>query len=160
MIKIKNNLKSIEVSNTGFINTIRPLLGGGHTVRFRVRGTSMRPVLEDERDQVVLAYAEKIVAGDLVLALVSPGRYVLHRVIHKDMERLTLMGDGNLKTTEQCLNADVVGKVVLLVRKGRCIRTDGLPFRFYSAIWIRLSPLRRYLLGFYKLTSGRYVRAK
>lgn len=160
MIKTENNLKSIEIANIGFINTIRPLLVCGHTVRFRVKGISMRPVLEDGRDEVVLAFAEKVVAGDLVLAQVFPGRYVLHRVLRKEMERLTLMGDGNLKITEECLSADVVGKVVLLVRKGRCIRTYGLPFRIYSAIWTRLNPLRRYLLAFYKLTGGRYGRSK
>lgn len=144
----------MEVSNVDFIQAICPLLFSGHKVRLRVKGNSMRPILKDGRDQVVLVAARSIKEGDLVLAQVQTGCYMLHRVIHKDGKRLILMGDGNLTGTECCLCTDVVGKVIMLIRKGRWIRTDGFLFWLYSIIWMQLNPLKRYLLVVYKLMRG------
>ena len=145
----------MEVSTTGFVRVIRSLLGCGHKVKFRVKGKSMWPALKDGRDQVVLGLAKEIAKGDLVLAQVQPDQYVLHRVINKEGELLILMGDGNLKATERCMCADVVGKVVVLIRKGRLIRADGLPFQIYSSIWMWLNPFKRYLLKVYRLMKGK-----
>ena len=141
---------------------VRQLLDEGHqTVTLPLRGRSMRPFLEDERDKALLALPETLhpeqpgnspghpalQVGDVVLAEVSPAFYVLHRLIGIDGDALTLLGDGNLNV-EHCHRQDVLAVATAFYRKGRS-RADsvtGLKWRTYSWCWMRLRPLRRYLL--------------
>ena len=85
--------------------------------------------------------------GDIVLVRL-PGRYVLHRIIREEGQRLTLMGDGNLRGTESCTRADVLGTVKTILRDGKP-RTPG-----DGKFWGRLLPVRRILLGIYRRLSS------
>ena len=64
---------------------------------------------------------------------------------------VTLLGDGNLRT-EHCKTEDIRASVEGFYRKGKekLDRTDGKKWRAYSFIWMKLRPLRRYLLAFYR----------
>lgn len=127
------------------------MLDDGHTVTLRLKGFSMRPFLENDRDKALLTRATNPKVGDPVLAEISKGRFVLHRIIKIEGENITLLGDGNL-TTEACKLSDIKGGVIGFYRKGRetLDRTDGKKWLFYSWIWMRLRPIRRYLLFIYR----------
>lgn len=129
------------------------LLQEGHTAKLRLRGYSMRPFLEDGRDHALLTRAEagKVRVGDAVLAEIHPGVWALHRVVGIEGGEVTLMGDGNL-VAEHCRMEDVKAVAVAFYRKGRQQpdRTDGLKWRTYSWLWMRLRPVRRYLLGIHR----------
>lgn len=141
-------MKRKYIPNDLLIPRIRQFLDEGHTATIRVRGRSMRPFLQDERDKVVLAPYTGVKTGDVVLAEISPARFVLHRVIAKDGERLTLKGDGNVIGTENCYTKDIIGIATVFIRKKKekADRTDSLKWRVYSYIWVRLNPVRRYAL--------------
>ena len=144
----------IEIPNKILINEIKKILNEGHSATFRVKGYSMRPFLEHERDSVKIekAIAEDINVKDVVLAEVQPHVYVLHRVIRRIDNQLTLKGDGNVVGTEHCLVNDVVGKATAFYRKGRKqpdLVTEG-KWKIYSNIWLTLSPIRRIMLGIYR----------
>ena len=81
----------------------------GHTVTLRLRGMSMRPFLEDNRDKVLMKKATDPHVGDPVLAEITPGHYVLHRIIDIKNNDVTLRGDGNI-STEHCHLNDVKQK--------------------------------------------------
>ena len=127
------------------------LMDEGHTVTIRLRGFSMRPFLEDNRDKALLTKAINPKVGDPVLAETQPGVYVLHRIVSIDGAHVVLRGDGNL-LCEHCQISDVKGAVVGFYRKGRTTldRTDGRKWRVYSYLWTRLYPIRRWLLAFYR----------
>jgi hypothetical protein len=127
------------------------LLEEGHTVTLPLKGYSMRPFLENQRDKALLAKPQNIATGDPVLAEIQPGHYVLHRIIRIEGNNVTLRGDGNL-SNEYCTLADVKAKAIAFYRKGRTRPDDvkGWKWRIYSWIWMRLFPLRRYLLAFYR----------
>ena len=101
----------------------------GKDVIFTPTGVSMRPFIEGGKDAVVLRKLPEVRIGDIILAAVQPPtsnsvavqpptaqrsniRYVLHRVIAIDGENVTLMGDGNIGTTEHCTLVDVLGTVI------------------------------------------------
>lgn len=119
----------------------------GHTVKILVRGNSMRIYLVHERDYVILQKTDDIKVGDVILAEVSPKRYVLHRAVIIEGDNVTLRGDGNL-SEEHCKLSDVKGKAIAFERKGRKTResVDSRKFRMYSWFWMHTLPLRRYLL--------------
>ena len=145
------SIKEVQFANAVLLPEVVKLLEEGHTVTLRLKGFSMRPFLENERDKALLKAAEEIHVGDPVLAEINPGVYVLHRIIDINDDDVTLRGDGNL-TTENCKRSDVKGIAVGFYRKGRkhLDKTDGWKWRTYSWLWMRLFPVRRYLLAFYR----------
>lgn len=146
-------MQTIKIPNEIIIPQFKQLLDEGHTVRFRVRGFSMRPFLEDQRDVVTLTPLSKDPeVGDAILAEVAPQTYVLHRIVRIEGDKITLQGDGNIKYTESCRRRDVIGIVTEFYRKGRKTPdlASGKKWHYYSKIWLMLRPLRRYLLYFYR----------
>ena len=127
------------------------LLKEGHTVTLPLRGRSMRPFLEDGRDKAILKIVDNYKEGDAVLAEISKGHFVLHRLIRIEGQKVTLRGDGNLGD-EHCTLADIRAKAIGFYRKGRSKldSTDGRKWRIYSWIWMRLTPVRRWPLAFHR----------
>lgn len=144
-------MEEIKCPNAVILPEIVKLMDEGHTITLRLRGFSMRPFLEDNRDKALMTKATHPRVGDPVLAEIAPGHYVLHRIISIDHDHVTLRGDGNIGT-EHCRLSDVKGAVIGFYRKGRekLDRTDGKKWKIYSWIWTHLFPIRRYLLAFYK----------
>lgn len=146
-------MKNLIIPNEIFIPQIKAFLDEGKTTTFRVRGYSMRLFLEDRRDKVLLAPCRETPRkGDVILAEVSPKRYVLHRVIKVEGTHLTLKGDGNVIGTEECETSDIIGIAKGFYRKGRAVpdMTTGTKWKIYSYLWLHLSPLRRWILAFYR----------
>lgn len=108
--------------NAGLLAVVSSKIAGGEAVVINVRGYSMRPFLEHERDKVELSPWTDVRVGDAVLAEIAPGQYVLHRIIVREGDRLTLRGDGNIRGVEHCRVGDVRGVVT------KYIRSDGSVF--------------------------------
>ncbi len=141
------------IPNALLIPEIDALLREGHSVKFRVRGYSMRPFLEDRRDLVSLCAPNgDIQLYDVVLAKIAPDTYVLHRVIAIQGDHLTLRGDGNVVGVEHCDKADVLGVATAFWRKGRNNPDliTARKWKTYSKIWLALTPLRRWVLAYHR----------
>jgi len=151
---------TIYISNEALIPTISADVKAGNTVTLRLFGNSMLPFLHDGRDKALLASPQTPRVGEPVLAEIAPHRYVLHRVIGINGDRMTLLGDGNL-SVEKCHTGDVIASVIGFYRKGstKLDRIDGTKWRVYSAVWMKLRPMRRYLLGIYRrIVLGQWRR--
>ena len=122
-------------------------LQAGHTVTLPLRGRSMRPFLEDGRDKALLKAIDHPQVNDAVLAEITKGHFVLHRIIKIDGQQVTLRGDGNLNV-EHCMLDDIRAKAIGFYRKGRnkLDSTESRKWRIYSWWWTRLYPIHRYLL--------------
>lgn len=112
-----------------------------------VTGRSMMPYLRPGRDLVLLTPVEpaEIKPGDIIYAYQpTENRHILHRVIsHRPESRtVTLMGDGNLKMTEQIPYGNILGRVALIDRQGR--KSPFPPSK--ARLWRLLKPIRRLLL--------------
>ena len=142
---------SVELPNDKFLKEVRTLIAAGHDVTLRVRGVSMRPFLEDRRDQIVLTQPGVVKVGDAVLAEIAPGKYVYHRIISIESDKVTLRGDGNVYGTEQCRLEDVAAATKELIRKGRSYSAQGKAWRYYSALWPSWPFARRVLLKLYRI---------
>lgn len=148
----RDDRKAMLMDNAELLPVWVELLRKGHTVTtMPLRGNSMRPFLEDRRDKALLTQAKQVSVGDPVLAEIAPGHYVLHRIVAINGDRVTLRGDGNLGD-EHCRQQDVKASVIGFYRKGhtKLDRTDGHKWRLYSWWWMRLYPVRRWLLAAYR----------
>ena len=99
-------VKTLQMANALLLPEVIKLLQEGHTVTLPLRGNSMRPFLEDGRDKALLSIPKAIRVGDTVLAEITPGHYVLHRIVDISNGQVTLRGDGNF-ATEHCRLEDV-----------------------------------------------------
>ena len=112
----------------------------------------MRPFLEDRRDSVVLSpVGSTLHEGDAVLAELTPDHYVLHRIIGIDAEKVTLMGDGNIRGTEQCRKQDICGIVTRYIHPRCAFNADSRMMHWAVPLWRKLLPIRRYLLKLYSI---------
>jgi hypothetical protein len=127
------------------------LVSDGVSVTLPVNGRSMLPFIIGGQESVILQKPDTVQVGDVVLAWVEGCRWVVHRIIRIDSDRVTLMGDGNIVGTEHCTVADVKARVTHVVD------VKGQPHDIYNRwrtlgakVWWRLRPIRRYLLFIYR----------
>ena len=127
------------------------LVSDGVSVTLPVNGRSMLPFIIGGQESVILQKTDTVQVGDVVLAWVEGCRWVVHRIIRIDSDRVTLMGDGNIVGTEHCTIADVKARVTHVVD------VKGQPHDIYNRwrtlgakVWWWLRPIRRYLLFIYR----------
>lgn len=128
------------------------LVNEGVEVIFPVNGRSMRPFIEGGRDSVLLTRPKSIKPMDVVLARVGDGHYVVHRILSIEGKRVTLMGDGNLQGRETCECKEIYAKVTHVVTPNGKKILLYTPFRhFVQKLWVKVLPLRKYLLKLYRV---------
>lgn len=133
-----------RIPNDVFFAWVEAEVAEGHSVRFRLKGQSMFPLLRNERDEVVLypSKENELQPMDVVLFRYQ-GRHVLHRILRREGERLYLQGDGSYVAKEECMVADVVGKVHEIIRpSGKVIPVDAWQWRLVSRLWRGLGIFR------------------
>lgn len=142
---------SLRLPVGALMTEVTAMIEEGHTVTLPLRGYSMRPFLEDQRDKALLGKIHRLSTGDVVLAKINHDHYVLHRIVAIAGDNIKLRGDGNI-SCEQCLRSDIKAKAIGFYRRGKTkiTSTDGHEWRIYSWTWERLYPIRRYLLFLYR----------
>ena len=140
----------MRLNNNIFFAEVEELLAEGKQVTILVRGNSMRPLLRDGRDKVVLRKAidEDIKKGAVMLFRYR-GSHVMHRVTKIEGDVVVFEGDGNYKLQEVATRKDIVAIVEAIVRpSGRRIECSSRRWRFLSFMWLSQARLeRRVILG-------------
>lgn len=145
-------MQKLTVDNSKFLPQVVQLISEGHLATIVARGNSMRPFIEDGRDKLVFGKAEALEVGDVILAEVTEGQFVCHRIEKMDGGMVTMRGDGNVVGVEEFPESYVRAKLVQVIRKGKVYTLEtSKVWRFYSALWTRLLGCRRYLLALYRL---------
>ena len=130
--------------NDILLGEVAAVLREGREAIITPLGNSMLPFIRGGQDRVVLRKEPDLAVGDIVLVHTG-GRYILHRILAVEGDAVTLMGDGNIRGTEHCTRAEVLGTVSeILLPDGRS-RKPGK-----ARLWRALRPIRRYILAIYK----------
>lgn len=145
-------MKTIVADKTIMMEEIRTLISEGRTVSLTVKGNSMNPFLVNMRDQITLGpwKEEDLKKGIVALVRDVRGNHLVHRIIKKDKNTVILLGDGNIGFTETATLDNVIGIMYSVRRKGRVWTSDSFVWRFYSWIWMLLTPVRRWPLGLWR----------
>ena len=144
--------KTLTINKAVMMEEIRTLISEGKTVSLTVKGNSMNPFMVHLRDQMTLGpwKEEDLRKGTVALVLDTHGNHLIHRIIKVDENTVTLLGDGNVCQTETATRDNVIGIMYSIDRKGRTYTPQSLAWRIYSAIWMFLTPVRRYPLGIWR----------
>ena len=131
---------------------ISKLVSEGKTVSISAKGYSMNPFITHLKDQITLGpwTDEQIREGAVVLVKDIRGLYLVHRIIKRDGDTLTLMGDGNIGIIETAHVNNVIALMIGVIKKGRTYSVKSLRWRLYSWFWKLLTPVRRYPLALWR----------
>lgn len=134
------------------IEEIRKLISEGKTVSITAKGYSMNPFIVHMRDQITLGpwIDEQIKKGAVVLVKDINGHYLIHRIIKREGNKLTLQGDGNIGLKETAHVKEVIGLMHGVTKKRRTYSVKSLRWRLYSWFWNILTPMRRYPLALWR----------
>lgn len=131
---------------------IRNLISEGRTVSLTVKGNSMNPFLVSMRDQMSLGpwKDEDIRKGCVALVKDTRGNYVIHRIIERKGDMVTLLGDGNVGMTERASLDNIIGIMYSITRKGHVWTPEDRIWKLYSWFWMLITPVRRWPLGLWR----------
>ena len=109
-----------QINNEEFFKLVKIELEECGSVRFRIKGWSMQPLMRHSRDEVVLKPLNGYVpmVGDVCLFRCS-GKHIMHRLIRYEGDTLVMRGDNNAYLLERCKLSDVVGIVTAVFRDGK-----------------------------------------
>lgn len=125
------------ISNQSAFSQARDLLLEGESVRIAVRGQSMLPFFQSGSTILLRPIRkEDFRVGHVVMAESAPGRFVVHRILRLEGDRVVLLGDGNLYGTETMSREKVYG----------IVDCGWLHLRL-ATLWRIMQPLRRYPLA-------------
>ncbi len=146
--------------NSVFFEFVEQELKEGRSVRFKVKGYSMQPLIMNLRDEVLLkpCVAADVKKGDIVL-FKSNGQHILHRfkcvlrnrdeenALYKERENgnvlYKMQGDNVIGRYEVCSGSDILGVVSEVYKqKGDSFKTIS-PNSF---IWLAAGYARRTLV--------------
>ena len=137
-----------RIANECFFAWVESEIKSGRSVKFRVKGNSMMPLLRNGKDEVVVGPYDKeeLKLFDVILFR-QTDRYVLHRIIQKRDSRYLMQGDGVCRFYEECEDTDIIGVVRKVCRpSGKKIETDSMCWRLGSRLWLGLGGCRGMVL--------------
>ena len=144
-------MHKVVVPNAVLLGEVKSMLAEGKDVVIPTKGNSMLPFIRGGRDNVNLRKLDTVDVGDIVLAELKEGVYVLHRVFAVDGDAVTLMGDGNRRGVEHCRLEDIAGTAMTILRDGsKEVDCRGRKAMRRARAWRRLMPFRRIILGIYR----------
>lgn len=131
---------------------IAKLISEGKTVSITAKGYSMNPFIMHLRDQITLGpwADDQIKKGAVVLVRDVRGCFLIHRIIKREGDMITLMGDGNIGIIETAHVKNIIGLMHAVTKKGRTYSVKSLRWRLYSWFWKILTPMRRYPLALWR----------
>jgi hypothetical protein len=150
--KNRNMSTTITINKAIMMEEIRKLISEGRTVTITVKGNSMNPFMVHLRDQMTLGpwKKEDIRRGTVALVKDRTGNHLIHRIMQVRPEGVILQGDGNVRLVETATWDNIIGIMYSITRKDRTYTPKSLIWRTYSAVWMALTPLRRWPLGLWR----------
>lgn len=128
-------------------------LEAGRSVISFTSGVSMEPLLHDKRKKnathvLIVPVTGVCRVGDMPLALLPDGRYILHRIIRVDKKQEKVFyvtrGD-NCVGCEYVPQEAVVGVVTEIYYKHKTVKVTDKNYQRYVKVWMGLFPLRKFL---------------
>lgn len=139
--------KQFEMSE--LYGVILEVIESGGEFRLFPRGTSMRPLLREGKDSVLLKKADTVKKHDICLYRRTDGRFVLHRLMRVVPDgTLVFCGDNQTALEHGVKREAVVARVSAVYRGERRVSLSSLSYRLYVffhsiMLWRRVAFLPR-----------------
>ncbi len=111
---------------------------------YKTKGTSMEPMLRQNRDLVIIEVPSSRLKKYDVALYRREDKYVLHRVIGAEDGYYRIRGD-NTYAVERIPFEDVIGVLTSFNRKGKMHAVTDRGYLLYARFWNAIYPLRALL---------------
>ena len=137
-----------KVSGDILFQLVTESLNENRNAIFTVTGNSMWPFIGHGRDQVEVAPVKynELKKGDIVLFKTPKGAYILHRIMKLTETGMITAGDGNTYIDGEFPITSVIARITKIIRKGKTLHCDSLPWSFIFTLWRIAFPIRPFLL--------------
>ena len=123
----------------------------GKTVGMKVAGNSMVPFLVHERDCIFFAKpVTPLKKGDMVFYQRKDGQFIMHRICKISSEGVYTVGDAQTIIEGPLDCNQIFARVVSVERKSKKIDSTNLCWKFFQYLWIRMIPLRPFVMNIYR----------
>ncbi|SUB88264.1 Peptidase S24-like [Porphyromonas macacae] len=141
-----NNRRSID--NLEFFRALKER----ECFKTSIKGNSMLPFIRGDKDEVLLqkASSKSLKPGKIVVAYIKEKTFFMHRIERVDGDVITLRGDGNAYTREQCSATEILAEVVKLYKNGKVYTPDSFRWKAMRRLWPSSPFIRRVLLAIYR----------
>ena len=116
--------------SSAFPSVVRELLERGKSVRFQVRGVSMRPWIRNGDLITASPLSGPVRFGDVVLYCLENDRFFIHRVLWRAPAwaetKFFIKGDACFSGPDMVPMENILARVVAVERQGRKTRLDSL----------------------------------
>ncbi|MEI8173690.1 MAG: signal peptidase I [Deltaproteobacteria bacterium] len=135
----------VPLSNANLLKLSNDLLERGTSIRFRVKGFSMRPFIRDG-DFIIVAPVENssISLGDVVFFFSDDDQVIVHRVIRKYKSNggisMMVKGDATFGLPDKVDSRNILGKVVVIERNGHIKNLNTKFYRTLNLLFAVISP--------------------
>lgn len=144
--------KNVIFDTDGFKDRIIPLIEDGLTVPLTVSGASMNPYIVGGRDTVFISKpAFPLKKGDIAFFERENGQIVMHRICKSGDGQYFFVGDAQTEKEGPISEKQIFGHIKKIIRKGKTDEKGSFTWFFFEKIWIRLIPLRPFLMKLYSL---------
>ena len=142
--------------------TFEELMEQDGRIVFTCRGTSMMPLLRENRDIMIIEPRDAYHKLDAVLfrrfGIEGRGAYVLHRILRVNKDGTYWIAGDNCVSGETVLPEQILGVMTAVVRDGKKTDMSSITNKIYCNTWCRWYHIRFALLKG-KHLAGRAVRA-
>ncbi len=107
------------------------------------KGVSMRPMLREGKDTIMISPVEGRLRKYDVPLYRRGDSYVLHRIVKVREHDYVICGDNCLNLEYGITDADIVGVLSGFRRGTRYVSLDSFGYRLYARVHVALYPLRR-----------------
>ncbi|MBE6741387.1 MAG: hypothetical protein E7570_03700 [Ruminococcaceae bacterium] len=107
-------------------------------------GISMKPLLHEQRDNIIVVKPEgRLKKYDVALYVTPKGKYIMHRVIKVESDHYVIMGD-NLMKKEYIPDEMICGKLIGFYKNGkRYIDCENSKlYKLYSHLIVAVIPFK------------------
>lgn len=107
-------------------------------------GISMKPMLRDRRDTVVITSVSGRLQKYDVALYRWKGKYLLHRVVKVLPDSYICCGDNCITEEVGVTDADVIGKLSEVWRGNKKLKLDGARYKLYYRLRVATFGIRRF----------------
>lgn len=140
-----------EVDIHEYLPVLIEIIETGKDVNLLISGSSMTPFLCHHRDTIIISKQQgQFKRGDMVFYQRDSGAYVMHRIHHIDKQgNLFIVGDAQTFIEGPIRQDQVFGIIHKVIRKGKVLQKGDFWWDFFEKVWIRMVPLRPFLVKLY-----------
>ena len=130
-------------------------LSAGRSVISFTSGVSMEPLLHDKRKKnathvLIVPITGICQVGDMPLALLPDGRYILHRIIRidKKQDKVIYVTRGDNCVGCEYVPQEAVYGVVreIYYKNDKTVKVTDKKYQRYVKLWMRLYPIRKFFM--------------